>query len=210
MLSLLSGDFLMARALKCAAESGSPAATRMAYAGRTLIECQCSEIEDRGRIERSVDRYRQTSGGAAAAIGRLAAQLGTGSPNEGGGLVQAAAELGQAWRVCNEIRDLTVGDELLGRPPGDDVRAGRITLPLIFAIDADSELGPELESKPDAEGVRHLLSRVQESGGLERAAQDCAEKVRAWETGVRRAGLEDPQALLALGRACLDRVTVPV
>ncbi len=213
MLSLLSGAYLMASALKRATQSGNPVAARMPHAGRTLLECHCSEMEDLGRIERSVDRYRQTSGREAAAIARLAAELGTGAAKDDDRnslLVQASAELGQAWRICNEIRDLTVGDELIGRAPGDDLRAGRITLPLIFAIDDDPELGSELESKPDAAGVRHLLSRVRNSGGLERAAQDCLEKVRAWENGLGSAQLGGNPALTALGRLCIDRLTVQV
>jgi len=213
MLALLSGGFLMARAMDLVARSGSPAASHVPHAARTLIECQCAELEDLGRIERTVDRYRDTSGRAAAAIARQAAELGTGSVNGDGArraLARTSEELGQAWRICNEIRELTVGDELMGRPPGDDLRAGRITLPLIFAIDADPELGSELRSKPDAAGIRELLTRVRNSGGLERAAQECTDRVRASEMALSAAPLENSQALRALGRLCLDRLTVQV
>jgi len=124
--------------------------------------------------------------------------------------VQASGELGRAWRICNEIRDLTVGDELMGRPPGDDLRAGRITLPLIFAIDANPELASELKSKLDPAGVRNLLTGVRDSGGLERAAEECTDGVQAWEAAISEAPFEDGQLLRALGRVCLDRLTIEV
>ena len=213
ILALLSGGFLMARAIDLGVRSGSAAATQLPHAARTLIECQCAELEDLGRIERTVERYMNTSGRAAAAITSQAAQLGTGSPDgngASGALRQASEELGRAWRICNEIRELTVGDELMGRPPGDDLRAGRLTLPLIFAIDADPELGSELRSKPDAAEIRNLLTRVRDSGGLERAAQESADRVDASQAALSEASLESTEVLGALGRLCLDRLIVRV
>lgn len=211
MLALLTGDFLMARAIHLVARSGTPAATQVPRTARTLVECHSAQLEDHGRVELPLDRYRDTSGRAAAAIARQAAELGIGSTNSDGtsrALVQVSEELGQAWRICNEIRELTVGDELMGRPPGDDLRAMRITLPLIFAIDADPGLGCELRSKPDAAGIRNLLTRVRNSGGLERAAQECTDRVQACETALSEVPIEDNRVLRAIGRVCLDRLTV--
>jgi geranylgeranyl reductase family protein len=211
MLALLSGGFLMARAIDLVAQTGSSAATQVPRAARTLIECQCAELEDLGWIERTVDRYRDTSGRAAAVIARQAAELGTcsvDSDDAGRAVVRTSEELGQAWRICNEVRELTVGDELMGRPPGDDLRAGRITLPLILAIDGDPELGSELRSKPDAAGIRNLLTRVRNSGGLERAAQECRARVQASDTALSEVPVESSQVLRALGQLCLDRLTV--
>jgi menaquinone-9 beta-reductase len=211
LLAALTAQFLMSRALATAVASGNPAAGELPAVSRAMLEWRAAEQEDLGLIERSPERYRQTTARGEETLAGLAVALGAGNANSGQAatLREAAGALGRAWRVCNEIRDLTVGDEVIGNPPGDDLRARRMTLPLILATDADPAIGDELAGKLDAAGTRRLLARIQASGGLQRAAGECASLVARWDAGLRSAGLADAAALGSLGPLCLDRLPVP-
>jgi menaquinone-9 beta-reductase len=211
LLAALTAQFLMSRALATAVASGNPAAGELPAVSRAMLEWRAAEQEDLGLIERSPERYRQTTARGEETLAGLAVALGAGNANSGQAatLREAAGALGRAWRVCNEIRDLTVGDEVIGNPPGDDLRARRMTLPLILATDADPAIGDELAGKLDAAGTRRLLARIQASGGLQRAAEECVSLVAQWDAGLRSAGLAEGAALGSLGPLCLDRLPVP-
>jgi menaquinone-9 beta-reductase len=209
MLATLSGEFLICRALEGATRSGNLAASAMPGTARALLECQWREAEDLGVVHRSPERYREGTGRGIAMIAALAVELGA-SPGNGDGiakvLADASAGLATAWQTCNEIRALTIGDEVLGMPPGDDLRARRMTLPLIFAVSADPTIGEGLEGRLDAVGTQELLARVRASGGLDQAAEECAAGVRAWENGLDAAGVGETEVLTVLGKVCLDRL----
>jgi heptaprenyl diphosphate synthase len=138
------------------------------------------------------------------AVAALAVEAGGGTTS----LISASAGLAEAWRICNDVRDLTVGDEVIGKPPGDDLRARRMTLPLIYAVDSDPSIGDGLSGKLDTTGAQDLLARVRGSGGLERAAEECRSLVGAWEAGVADSAVGDREPLIALGRTCIDRLPV--
>jgi geranylgeranyl reductase family protein len=211
MLACLTGGFLVSRAVAQAVRVGGRFATDLPGVAAQIIECMAAEREDVGNVTRSAERHRETSGRSEDLLGKLAVVAGVAGSvrNEAtAGLEIGAGDLLRAWRICNEVRDLTIGDEVAGRPPGDDVRARRMTLPLILAAEADPAIAEGLTSKLDAAGNRELLARLRKSGALDGAAEICASLVQRWQRAVEDAGLSDAPALTALGPLCLERLTV--
>jgi geranylgeranyl pyrophosphate synthase len=123
---------------------------------------------------------------------------------------EAGAHLGTAWQIGNEIRDATVGDEFAGRPPGAAIRAGRRTLPLLYALESNEDLASELNGNADGESVRRVLAAIRGTGALQMAAATCAlESAKALER-IDQAGLDNPEPLRALARLSVDRLPVSV
>jgi heptaprenyl diphosphate synthase len=119
---------------------------------------------------------------------------------------EVGAVLGIAWRIGLDLWDATTGDELSGRPPGSELRAGRTTLPLLLALEADEELAGELETKRDSATVRRALAAIRDSGALERSADEIESRAsRALEL-IEEMPLANPEPLQALARLCADRI----
>jgi geranylgeranyl reductase family protein len=210
-LAMLTGQHALARAME-AAEAASPATARGAAAViRGTIERLAAEAAP--GASPTPEAYLATAGWRSAEVAALAA---TSAASIADGLAdterlaEAARQLGIAWRIGIDIRDLTLGDEVAGRPPGDDLRGGRMTLPLIYAIEADDELANRLRGKLDGAAARECLARARASGGFERAAEHCLNDVRSALEMIEMAGLSDPAPLARLGRLCLDRLPVAV
>jgi menaquinone-9 beta-reductase len=208
-LAMLSGQHVLAQAMEAAA-AASPAIARDAVTViRGTIERLATEATENG--EPTAERYLATAGWRGAEVVALAATSAASIAADGvdaDRLAEAGRHLGLSWRIGTEIRDLTLGDEVAGRPPGDDLRSGRLTLPLIYAGEADEELASRLRGKLNASGARECLALARRSGGFERAGEECREHIRSARAILDDCGLRAPGPLQALARLCLDRLPI--
>ncbi|MBO0784026.1 MAG: polyprenyl synthetase family protein, partial [Ktedonobacteraceae bacterium] len=99
--------------------------------------------------------------------------------------------LGVAFQITDDILDYTEDQSTTGKPAGNDLRQGMVTLPLIYALQESSANGYQQK-------VRHLLNDT------ERKEDDILEVVN-WVThgyGVERS-LADARAYADKARAAL-------
>jgi octaprenyl-diphosphate synthase len=99
-----------------------------------------------------------------------------------------AWNLGIAFQLVDDILDFTSREKILGKPVGNDLREGKVTLPLIYALEtADPEERKLVETvltdgnydQVPFSKIVHILNRHK---GIERAqerAQAFTEKARA-------------------------------
>ncbi len=208
-LAMLTGQHVLARAVGAATQAAPTTGRDAAAAIRGTVERLAAEATPNG--EPTPERYLATVGWRDAELAALAVASASSLADDrpdANRLMEAGRHLGLAWRIGSDIRDLTVGDEVAGRPPGDDLRGGRLTLPLIYAIEADEVLARQLGGKLDARGARECLARAKASGGLERAGDDCRDHVSSARGIVDDCGLRDPAPLGALAHLCLDRLPI--
>ncbi|WP_042227607.1 polyprenyl synthetase family protein [Paenibacillus popilliae] len=101
--------------------------------------------------------------GASAAIGRQLYRFGY--------------NVGMAFQIRDDVLDLTGTEAQLGKPPGNDIRQGNLTLPVIYALE---ETGRRQALLCDIERIRYLnghtdvssiLHHIRESAGIRRAEQ---------------------------------------
>ena len=90
--------------------------------------------------------------------------------------------LGFAFQLSDDIMDLTSSQETLGKEPGQDLREGMFTLPVIHALDGPleaEELRDLLSAGPPSEGERleRALEIVREPANLARARSAVAGEV---------------------------------
>ncbi|HEV2177870.1 MAG TPA: polyprenyl synthetase family protein [Terriglobia bacterium] len=97
--------------------------------------------------------YRKTACLFSACL-RLGALLGGRSEEEEIRLGSFGANLGLAFQLIDDLLDLTSSEETLGKPIGNDLREGKVTLPLIYLL---------RRCRP---GERAKIARVLEEGGF--------------------------------------------
>jgi octaprenyl-diphosphate synthase len=130
-----------------------------------MVEGELLQLERIGRIEISeadymelVDRKTASLFSACARLGALMATT-TGGANEATEtrLGEFAWNLGIAFQLVDDMLDFTSHEKVLGKPVGSDLREGKVTLPLIYALE---------EATPEE---RQLVGTVLTDGNYDRA-----------------------------------------
>src|SRR5207247_2759938 len=104
-----------------------------------MVEGELLQLESIGQIEVSEADYmelvhRKTAGlfSACARLGALVAGADSATEDK---LGDYAWNLGMAFQLIDDVLDFTAREKTLGKPVGSDLREGKITLPLIYALE---------------------------------------------------------------------------
>jgi octaprenyl-diphosphate synthase len=128
-----------------------------------------------------------------SACTRLGAIIGGASDSEQARLGDFGWNLGMAFQLVDDILDFTSRESVLGKPVGNDLREGKVTLPLIYALEHASAAERKLVERVLADSsyehvafseIRKLVDRYK---GIERArerAREFTEKSRALLAGI--------------------------
>ncbi len=169
-VALVLGDFLLSTALGHAASLGARESGAMARCARRICLGQLEELRDTGRLDRSVAQYLSTISGKTAELFRLSALLG--ATVGGADSIKSAAlasfghELGLAFQIWNDVRDLRAPATGPEGVPGRDLDNGVYTLPVLYGLRATgSELLPLLEGGDGGAGNAAQVVRLLESSG---------------------------------------------
>jgi octaprenyl-diphosphate synthase len=137
---VLTGDFLLARALDIAARTGNPRVISVvADITREMSEGEIDQLEKKGRIDLTEAQYMTI-------IERKTAVLIQGACRSGAILAEASEErenaladfgyhVGMAFQMADDLLDYTATADQLGKNPGADLREGKLTLPLIYSLE---------------------------------------------------------------------------
>ncbi len=137
--SVLSGDYLFAKAFSIIATQVD---SRMLKVLTDVICSMCEgeimQLKDAFNPEQSENEYfvriaQKTADFIAASceLGGISAQL---SPEDIRALRQYGYSIGMAFQITDDILDVTSSSEQIGKPAGNDLRQGIITLPIIYAL----------------------------------------------------------------------------
>ena len=178
-VAILTGDFLFARASEISSELGTEVTRLLARTIATVCDGQIREVESWGRIDQSEDAYLEVIRRKTAAL------IGT-SCRLGGMLSDASAEtidllddfgraLGLAFQLSDDIMDVISSEEELHKQPGQDMKLGVYTLPVLYALQ-DGRDGQELASllsdgPPSGDRLARALELVRGDGSLDRARE---------------------------------------
>jgi heptaprenyl diphosphate synthase len=185
-VAILTGDFLFARASEISSELGTDVTRLLARTIATVCDGQIREVESWGRTDQSEDAYLEV-------IRRKTAALIATSCRLGGMLSDASAEtiellddfglaLGLAFQLSDDIMDVISSEEVLHKQPGQDMKLGVYTLPVLYALQ-DGRGGRELASlladgPPSGERLARALEIVRADGSLARAREAVSTSVR--------------------------------
>jgi heptaprenyl diphosphate synthase len=185
-VAILTGDFLFARASDIASDLGADVVRLLARTIAILCDGQIREVAASGRLEQTEDAYREI-------IRRKTAMLIATSCRLGGMLSEAPADLtevldrygmavGLGFQLSDDIMDVTATEAELRKAPGQDMREGVYTLPVLYAL-RDGPRGHELralleEGPPQGDRLARALDIVRMDGSLVRARDAVTGEVR--------------------------------
>lgn len=178
LVAVLAGDTLFAAAfelLETHAHLG--VLTTMCRAVNSMIEGELAEIHNRWNLAITEEEYlHQVALKTASLFGaccEAGARLGGASTEQADMLREFGTAVGIAFQVLDDILDFTEDPASLGKPCLVDVRQGTFTLPVIYALSADSArqfLAPLLAPGLSMEEAACIGHYLRESGYIQKAA----------------------------------------
>lgn len=185
---ILIGDYLFAQSAILAAETENPRVVKIfATSLADICDGQLRETLDAHRLDQTRESYEQRIYGKTAALFAGAAEMGAvlgGATEEAIKELRAfGKDLGMAFQVIDDILDLRERTDTIGKPAGNDLRQGVVTVPvMLFAedLDPDGETWKTLErvisgEETDDEIIDAIVRQIRKSGALERAENVAAE-----------------------------------
>jgi geranylgeranyl pyrophosphate synthase len=175
--TVLTGDFMFSRAARLAAETGS--LDVMKVFAQTLSVIVSGEIEqlfvNRCSINRTDYLHRIYSKTASLfeTTAVSAAIISTQDPDIHQDYAKFGYALGMAFQIIDDIMDFTADTNDLGKPVGNDLRQGIVTLPVILYVDEhpnDKEISSLVSGECiEQEFVSTLVEKVKNSEAIESA-----------------------------------------
>lgn len=176
-VALMVGDYFFALAAgEMARSPDHRIISYYAQAVQTIVEGELSPVTEFEPAETALGQYYYKTGAKTASLFEAACKAGMAAG--GGSEAQIAAlgrygfDLGMAFQIVDDVLDFTGDEQTLGKPAGNDLRQGTITLPLIYAIARTGS--PRLRAliehgSPSDTQVRSAIAEVTAAGGIEAA-----------------------------------------
>jgi len=139
--TVLTGDFLFARAARLAAEADHlPLMKHFAQTLATIVEGELTQLfTSRGLINRK--NYFQRIYAKTASLFEMSARAGALLSPVNEDIVEAMRvfgyETGMAFQIVDDILDFTGDQTAVGKPLGSDLLQGLVTLPAIYYAEAN-------------------------------------------------------------------------
>ncbi len=213
-VSVLSGDWLLTRALEIVSAERSSSSTLPALLEtmRRLVEGEVLQLSLRGTFAASEKDYMNVVIGKTASLFGWAAAAGAWAAGVTGRVPEALAFFGEgigiAFQLVDDALDYGADPGILGKRLGQDLLEGKATLPLIRAVAAEPKLKDRLvllvEGKVAAEDVAgEVIAVVKRVGGVDAARALAREHTRSAldalaevPDGVHRAALREAASVL--------------
>lgn len=180
-IAVLVGDFFVSTALQQAISTGDiRIITSLSNLGKMLSLGEIDQIYNARYHKLSKEAYFEVISRKTASLFVSCVEIGGYAVGAGDADLESIREyarlLGLCFQIKDDIFDYYASDEV-GKPTGNDLREGKITLPLIFALDnrcdergmAMLELSRK-ESLSDEE-ISQLIEFAKECGGIEYSYQ---------------------------------------
>lgn len=179
-VAILAGDILFAHASRLMSELDTHTVGHFAQTFQDLVTGQMRETigaEGRDPVEHYMDVIREKTAVLIASCGHLGAYHAGASEEHTDALMKIGAAIGMIFQIVDDIIDIFSAHEQSGKTPGTDLREGVFTLPVLYALREEGEVGDKLRGlltgplTEDAD-VEHALELLSRSQGRQRALDD--------------------------------------
>jgi octaprenyl-diphosphate synthase len=179
---VLAGDWLYMQAFQIALRERSFQVLDLLISlTQMMVEGELLQLERIGQIQITeadcmelVDRKTACLFSVCA---RLGAICGTSDPQVQERLGEYAWNLGMAFQLVDDILDFTAREKTLGKPVGGDLREGKVTLPLVYALECATPSERRLveiilaDRSYDEVPFSRILSLLDKYRGIERVKE---------------------------------------
>ena len=179
---VLAGDWLYMQAFQIALrERNFHVLDLLISLTQMMVEGELLQLERLRKIDISEPDYMELVDRKTASLFSACARLGaiTVGADEAveTRLGEFAWNLGMAFQLVDDVLDFTSRESVLGKPVGNDLREGKVTLPLIYALadapPSDKQLVETVlaEERYDSVPFSQILRIIEEHNGVARARE---------------------------------------
>ncbi len=212
--TVLTGDFLFARAAKLASETDNTALMRLfANTLAAIVNGELNQLfSARGVINR--ENYYQRIYAKTASLFEMSTRAGAMVSTKDEATIESLRkfgyELGMAFQIVDDLLDFTGEQAAVGKPLGSDLLQGLVTLPAIYYAEMNPD-HPDVRSLAaggwgDHERMERLVQLIRGSDAIHKAMREAEQSVeraiahlRLFEDSRERAALDN------LARYVVDR-----
>lgn len=184
-VSVLVGDYLLSKSLQEAAFTGSLRIVDIiSRLGGTLSEGEIFQIANIRSEQISEEAYFRIIDHKTAALFAACAELGALSADAGEDFIEKARRFGEIVGICFQIRDDIFdyySNSEIGKPTGRDMAEGKLTLPVIYALNSTNDaamlaLADKVKKgEADRAEIEALIAFAKQNGGIEYAERKMQE-----------------------------------
>jgi len=183
--AVLTGDFLLARALSIASETQNPRIISVvAEVTEQMAEGEIYQLDKKGDLSFSEAEYMDVifrkTGVLIQGACRTGAMLANARPQWESALSDYGRNMGIVFQIADDILDYIADARELGKAVGADLKEGKLTLPVIYALkQADPGDRAEMEgiiTRPDflEADFNCLIELINRYDGIEYAQKTAA------------------------------------
>lgn len=176
-IAVLVGDFFVSRALVCAVETGDKDILKvLATLGANLATGEMTQIDTARNHSITEEAYYDIINKKTASLFASCVEVGGMAAGVKGERLNAIIEFAQLLGICFQIKDDTFdyfNDPVVGKPTGNDLREGKVTLPLIYALSLDNRPERDImleiinKSSYSESDISCLIEWAKDCGGIE-------------------------------------------
>lgn len=176
--AVLVGDYLLSTSLKHAATAGSlEVVDIVARLGQTLSDGELQQLSNVKSDEISEEQYFDVIRSKTASLFASCAEVGALLSGATKAQIARLRDFGTYVGLCFQIRDdvFDYYDVEVGKPTGNDMKEGKLTLPVIYAVlQPGAEKWHEIALKVRAgkateDEIKNLVEFTKQSGGIDYA-----------------------------------------
>ena len=180
--SVLAGDWLYMQAFQIALRERNFHVLDILIAlTQMMVEGELLQLERIGRIDISEADYMELvdrkTAGLFSACSRLGAVMADANEETEMKLADYGWNLGMAFQLIDDVLDFTARENVLGKPVGGDLREGKVTLPVIYAlVDCAADERALIESVVSERSYTsvsfaRVLDMIRRRGGINRSRE---------------------------------------
>jgi len=182
-IAILEGDFLYSRSLRVALSTQDIRfLEKLAIATENMVEGQLMEIFYSNNLSLTKAQYmdiieKKTASLLSAAC-ECAAIIAKAGKKKEKALKSFGLNLGMAFQLVDDLLDYVSSEDIFGKPVGKDLKEGKVTLPLIYALqkmgEEDKKRIKQLfeEKKDNSHEHRYIIEKVVQTGAISRTRED--------------------------------------
>ncbi len=192
-VSVLAGDWLYMQAFSLTLrERKFPMLDLLIELTQTMVEGELIQNDLIGRVDLTEEEYldlvHRKTAFLFSVCCRFGAMLSDADEDVESRLGEYGWNLGMAFQLIDDVLDFSADEEVLGKPVGNDLREGKVTLPLILALGQATEaerglveqvVREEGYSNVSAAAIQGVLERYGALDSVRRRAFEFIDKARA-------------------------------
>jgi len=178
-VAVLVGDYFVTGALRCGVATGDGRIlSSLADMGRDLSLGEIDQVDIARNHNIDESTYMEIIRAKTASLFECCAEVGGYANDAPQTAIDELRRYTRLLGICFQIKDDTFdyyNDPIVGKPTGNDLREGKVTLPLIYALsrtdlpERDEMLALVNKESPTGEDIDRLIDYAKRAGGIEYA-----------------------------------------